>query len=104
MPTTRRRKIAREAANAAVSRKLAKALRTLFSPNGAVREPGALGLGRGLPPQMHELTVIQELHPDEQIPEGLVNHGVLGLGAGRRPRGLLTLIGGSRKRRRARKA
>ena len=104
MPTTRRRRrVAREAANAAVSRKLAKALRKLFSVNGAVDEPGALGLGHGLPPQMHELTVIQELHPDEQIPEGLVNHGVLGLGAGRRPRGLITLLGGSRKRGRGRK-
>ena len=102
MPTARhRRRVARDAANAAVSRKLAKALRKLFSVNGAVKEPSALGLGRGLPPQIHELAVIQELHPEEQIPEGLVNHGVLGLGSGRRPRGVLALVGGTRKRKRS---
>lgn len=69
-----------------------------FLNNGRLRKTrGALGLGRGTRPLNMELFVMGE---DDYIPEGLVNHNVLGLGAGRRPRGSRSLmLGGTRKRR-----
>ena len=80
----RLRRLAVEAKNRVKARPAAKALRRILSPNGTIFEPGALGLGRGLPSQMHELAVLQELNPEEQIPRGL--------------------LGGSRKRGRTRRA
>lgn len=69
-----------------------------FKNAGRLRKTrGELGLGRGVPPRNMELFVMGE---GDYIPEGLVNHNELGLGAGRRPRGFRSLmLGGTRKNR-----
>ena len=67
----RLRKLAREAANRVRARPAAKALRRILSPNGTVHEPGALGLGYGLPSQTHELAVLEDIEK-KHLPSGLL--------------------------------
>ena len=79
-----------------IRRVLAKHAKAFKNAGRLRKTRGALGLGQGTRPRNMDLFVMGE---EDYVPAGLLNHDVLGLGAGRMPRGSRSLmLGGTRKR------